>query len=246
MTRPDLTRRRVSGAVLGLGVVVLALGLASPSAAARGQHLELPPPPDAAAAAVSVELNASLLPSPSSLPAGLDMHDESARTTGPAVVTALDPGGWTSPVLVYRITAEFGEKGRHWTTRHTGLDFLAPRGTPVRAVHDGVVVKLAWHKAYGRMVILEISPGVTLWYCHLSAVSVALGPVTRGQELGKIGSSGNATGPHLHLEVRVHDRPTDPRTYLFGDPPGTPGPVPTWLPPVAINTVANLELLGTH
>jgi murein DD-endopeptidase MepM/ murein hydrolase activator NlpD len=171
--------------------------------------------------------------------AGTDHHDE-------ANLAARGDGSlpeWISPVVTYETTAVFGERGAHWTTRHTGLDFKAPRGTPVYAVHDGTVVKLAWHKAYGRMVILEVSPGVTIWYCHLSKVTITPGPVKVGQELGRIGSTGNASGPHLHLEVRVNDRPTDPQPYLFGTPAGVLGTPPSWLPPRAIITVANLPWL---
>ena len=167
-----------------------------------------------------------------------DAHDEADVA---ALSNARMPE-WMAPVEQYVTTARFGDRGRHWTTRHTGLDFKAPWGTPVYAVHDGTVVKLAWHHAYGRMVLLEISPGVTVWYCHLSAVTIAPGPVHVGQQLGRIGTSGNATGPHLHLEVRVADRPTDPQTFLF-DTPGAPGTAPSWLPPVPIITVANLATL---
>ena len=169
----------------------------------------------------------------------VDRHDE-------ADLAARGDGSmpeWMSPVVMYTTTAVFGERGSHWTTRHTGLDFKAPRGTPVYAVHAGTVVKLAWHKAYGRMVILEVSPGVTIWYCHLSKVTIKPGPVKAGQQLGRIGSTGNAFGPHLHLEVRVDDRPTDPKPYLYGTPPGIPGTPPSWLPPHAIITVANLPWL---
>jgi murein DD-endopeptidase MepM/ murein hydrolase activator NlpD len=73
-------------------------------------------------------------------------------------------------------------------------------------------------------------------------VTVKPGPVHVGQQLGRMGMSGNATGPHLHLEVRVDDRPTDPHTYLV-DTPGVTGVPPSWLPPVPIITVANLATL---
>jgi murein DD-endopeptidase MepM/ murein hydrolase activator NlpD len=172
----------------------------------------------------------------------VDRHDEAdLAARGDGAVPE-----WMLPVVMYETTATFGDRGSHWTTRHTGLDFKAPRGTPVYAVHAGTVVKLAWHKAYGRMVILEVSPGVTVWYCHLSAVTVKPGPVEVGQQLGRIGSTGNAFGPHLHLEVRVHDRPTDPQVYLFGTPPGGTSKPPSWLPPQAVITVANLPWLKNH
>jgi murein DD-endopeptidase MepM/ murein hydrolase activator NlpD len=151
--------------------------------------------------------------------------------------------GFTLPVRRYTITARFGERGGHWHLRHSGLDFKAPWGAPVYAVQTGRIVKLAWHPAYGKMVILQVSPGVTIWYCHLSSVLAKVGPVQAGQMIGRVGRSGNATGPHLHLEVRVHDRPTDPMLYLFGDDPGHAGRVPSWYPAVPTPTVATLQRL---
>ena len=157
------------------------------------------------------------------------------------------PAGPVAPVASYRISGRFGDRGHLWRLgHHTGLDFVANYGTPVRAVADGRVVKLAWNPSWGRMVILEVAPGVTVWYCHLSKVLVRPGAVVRGQVLGRIGTSGNATGPHLHLEVRVDDRPTDPATSLWGKEPGTPGPVPRWYPAVPIMTVAQLAPLGSR
>ena len=151
--------------------------------------------------------------------------------------------GFALPVRRYTITARFGEHGSHWHLRHSGLDFKAPWGAPVYAVQAGRVVKLAWHPAYGKMVILEVSPGVTIGYCHLSSVLAKVGPVKAGQMIGRVGRSGNATGPHLHLEVRVHDRPTDPMVYLFGAVPGHAGGVPSWYPASPSPTVATLARL---
>jgi murein DD-endopeptidase MepM/ murein hydrolase activator NlpD len=226
-----VTGRRARAAVL---VVSLALAAGLPAGTATARPLEAAPPlASSEVPAYDVFSDAATMDVP------VDLHDE-------ADLAARGDGSvpeYMSPVVMYETTAVFGERGRHWTTRHTGLDFKAPRGTPVYAVHRGTVVKLAWHKAYGRMVILEVAPGVTVWYCHLSAVTVALGPVKVGQQLGRIGSSGNAFGPHLHLEVRVDDRPTDPKPFLFGDPPGTLAVPPSWLPPTPVITVANLAPL---
>jgi len=228
--RAAVSRRRARRAAL---VAVVAL-LSSLPVAVTAQPLEAAPPVASIESTPTANdydgATVDLTP---------DSHDE-------ADVASRGDGSmpeFMSPVVMYKNTAYFGDRGRHWTTRHTGLDFKAPRGTPVYAVHDGVVVKLAWHKAYGRMVILEVAPGVTVWYCHLSAVTVALGPVKVGTQLGRIGSTGNAFGPHLHLEVRVDDRPTDPKVYLFGTPPGTLAAPPSWLPPVPVITVANLAVL---
>jgi murein DD-endopeptidase MepM/ murein hydrolase activator NlpD len=179
----------------------------------------------------------------------LDSHDEAALLAAPPPQVANDAAAnasLTLPVRFYRVGARFGQRGEHWMTRHTGFDFVAPTGTPVRAVQDGVVLKLAWNGAYGRMIILRVSPTVTLWYCHLSKVGVKQGQhVTAGETIGRVGMTGNTTGPHLHLEVRVNDRPTDPEVYLFGPNPGTPGPSPSWYPHPGM-TVALLQPLKGH
>jgi murein DD-endopeptidase MepM/ murein hydrolase activator NlpD len=238
--RAAVTGRRARSAVL---VVALALAAALPAGTATAQPLEAAPPFTSTEAPAYDVSSYGMSSDAATIDVPLDLHDE-------ADLAARGDGSvpeFMSPVVMYETTAVFGERGRHWTTRHTGLDFKAPRGTPVYAVHGGTVVKLAWHKAYGRMVILEVAPGVTVWYCHLSAVTVKLGPVQVGQQLGRIGSSGNAFGPHLHLEVRVDDRPTDPAVYLFGTPPGTTSTPPSWLPPKPVVTVANLTALKhTH
>ncbi len=148
---------------------------------------------------------------------------------------------WAVPVARYRVTARFGESGSSWQFRHTGLDFQAPTGTPVRAVADAQVVAVAYHPLYGRMMVLETRSGATLWYCHLSRVSVAEGDrVVAGQRVGRIGTTGNSSGSHLHFEVRVADRPTDPEYYLFGKHRGHTKQPPGWLPPQPITTVAAL------
>ena len=84
-----------------------------------------------------------------------------------------------TPVATYTVSARFGQRGAHWHTRHTGFDFVAPWGTPVRAIQEATVLKLAWNGAYGRMIILRLAPGVTAWYCHLSSVSVTEGEIGR-------------------------------------------------------------------
>jgi murein DD-endopeptidase MepM/ murein hydrolase activator NlpD len=179
----------------------------------------------------------------------LDAHDQAALRAPPppqVVNDAAANASLTLPVRSYRVGARFGQRGEHWATRHTGFDFVASTGTPVRAVQAGVILKLAWNGAYGRMIILKVSPDITLWYCHLSAVGVKVGQhVTAGQTIGRVGMTGNTTGPHLHLEVRVHDRPTDPEVYLFGPKPGTPGPSPRWYPHPGM-TVALLQPLRGH
>ncbi|MGD9955050.1 MAG: M23 family metallopeptidase [Candidatus Nanopelagicales bacterium] len=150
---------------------------------------------------------------------------------------------YVSPVGSYRLSAGFGDRGGWSSGRHTGLDFRAPIGTPVVAVHDARVAKTAWHPAYGRMIILDLGNGVTAWYCHLSAVSVRAGErVSVGERIGAVGMSGNTSGPHLHFEVRLWDQPTDPATFLWGSHRGRPGSVPSW----TYGTVQPYSSLGQY
>ncbi|MFW6205409.1 MAG: Rv3654c family TadE-like protein [Actinomycetota bacterium] len=135
----------------------------------------------------------------------------------PPVVAEAVVGEWLEPVAGdYRITATFGEAGSMWASgRHTGLDFAAPTGTPVVAIAPGRVVAAGPSGgAYGRRVIIDHG-AVTSYYAHLSAVAAEPGDrVGTGQRIGAVGSSGNTTGPHLHLEVRVDGVPRDPYSVL--------------------------------
>jgi murein DD-endopeptidase MepM/ murein hydrolase activator NlpD len=165
---------------------------------------------------------------------------ELAEARAAAQVSRADRA-WVMPVAHYRLTAAFGESGSSWQFRHTGIDFQAPSGTPVRSVADAHVLAVAYHPLYGRMVVLGTGSGATLWYCHLSHVSVDEGErVVAGQRVGRVGTTGNSSGPHLHFEVRVADRPTDPAYYLFGAHRGHTKQPPAWLPPQPITTVAAL------
>jgi len=150
---------------------------------------------------------------------------------------------FTLPIAGFQLSARFGQSGGWSSGRHTGLDFRAPTGTPVVAVHDARVAKTAWHPAYGRMIILDLGNGVTTWYCHLSEVSVRAGErVSVGERIGAVGMSGNTSGPHLHFEVRLWDQPTDPSTFLWGSQRGKPGSVPSW----TYGTVQPYDSLGQY
>jgi murein DD-endopeptidase MepM/ murein hydrolase activator NlpD len=117
----------------------------------------------------------------------------------------LAKNAWQLPLQagVYNLTARFGQCSGLWSHCHTGLDFAAPQGTPARALANGVVSETGWAGAYGNRVVLTLDDGTELWYCHLVSMSVEAGqPVIGGQTIGAVGSTGNSTGPHLHLEVR--------------------------------------------
>jgi murein DD-endopeptidase MepM/ murein hydrolase activator NlpD len=122
---------------------------------------------------------------------------------------------WVLPIQGYHLTAGFGEYGL-WSHAHTGQDFAAPVGTPVRALADGVVIFAAYDGAYGNKIAIQHEDGLVTWYAHLSAYEVAEGDkVQGGQLIGRVGSTGNTTGPHLHLEIRPHNAdPVDPLPWL--------------------------------
>jgi murein DD-endopeptidase MepM/ murein hydrolase activator NlpD len=110
---------------------------------------------------------------------------------------------WQVPLSSYRLTATFGESSGLWANMHTGLDFAAPYGTPVMSVTNGVVTSVGSEGSYGNQVIVTTDDGEELWYCHLSAYAVSVGDTVRaGEVVGYVGSTGNSTGNHLHLEVR--------------------------------------------
>ena len=106
----------------------------------------------------------------------------------------------------------FGPRGDMF---HTGVDFPAPSGTPVGAAGRGCVSFAGWDDGYGRLVVVQHRLGMTSWYAHLSRISVPLGRcVVAGSRIGRVGSSGRSTGPHLHFELRLRDAAVDPRTGL--------------------------------
>jgi murein DD-endopeptidase MepM/ murein hydrolase activator NlpD len=103
---------------------------------------------------------------------------------------------------------------RRWST-HTGDDMQAAYGTPVRSCTDGVVSFAGWQSGYGWMVVVDHREDKATLYAHLSVISVQVGDVMfSGSKIGEVGSSGAATGAHLHFEVRVGGTPIDPIGYL--------------------------------
>jgi murein DD-endopeptidase MepM/ murein hydrolase activator NlpD len=104
---------------------------------------------------------------------------------------------------------------------HTGIDLVEPLGSPVLAADDGVVALVgSGTTGYGNFVVIAHAGGLDTLYGHLSAALVAPGQtVQQGQTIGLEGSTGNSTGPHLHFELRIDQKPVDPSPYL---PPGAP------------------------
>lgn len=98
---------------------------------------------------------------------------------------------------------------------HTGLDFRAATGDPVRATANGKVVSAGWSGGYGRMVEIDHRNGLSTRYGHLSEINVRVGELVKiGQVVGEVGSTGRSTGPHLHYETRIDGEAVDPQKFL--------------------------------
>lgn len=100
-------------------------------------------------------------------------------------------------------------------SRHDGLDFSAPTGTPVVAAADGVVLTASWHPEFGNMIDIDHGDGLLSRYAHLSQMDVAESKIVRrGEKIGAVGNTGRSTGSHLHFEVRMFGVPQNPAAFL--------------------------------
>jgi murein DD-endopeptidase MepM/ murein hydrolase activator NlpD len=118
----------------------------------------------------------------------------------------------------FETSSTFGPRSDPFTGQsalHSGIDFRAPTGTPVRAAAHGAITEAQTMGGYGRMVEIEHGAGLTTRYAHLSTIAVTNGQkVRKGDIVGYVGSTGRSTGPHLHYETRVDDAPMDPARFL--------------------------------
>jgi murein DD-endopeptidase MepM/ murein hydrolase activator NlpD/SLT domain-containing protein len=133
-------------------------------------------------------------------------------------------GQWLKPVDGAYGTP-FGKAGLMWSNgRHTGLDFPAATGTSIRAVDNGQVRTATSGGPYGKHIEIDHGHGLSSLYAHMSAmIAKATDNVTRGEVIGKVGATGNVTGPHLHLEARLNGTAVDPMRYLEGGTGGEAG-----------------------
>jgi murein DD-endopeptidase MepM/ murein hydrolase activator NlpD len=120
------------------------------------------------------------------------------------------------------ITSPFGYRVHpifHSRIYHSGIDIGAGYGTPIKASNTGKVIMAGWYGGYGKVVIIDhgVVRGqpITTLYGHMSSISVSQGQkVSQGQIVGKVGTTGYSTGPHLHFEVRVKGQPRNPLNFI--------------------------------
>lgn len=122
-----------------------------------------------------------------------------------------------------KINNEFGFRRSPFGGRsyefHAGMDIDGDRGDMVVAPANGVVLEAGWKGGYGQMIEIDHGNGLTTRYGHLSKIEVNAGDtLTRGQLIALVGSTGRSTGPHLHYELRINDRPINPRRFLPPEP----------------------------
>lgn len=114
------------------------------------------------------------------------------------------------------ITSRFGAVSSIRSGAHTGTDIAAPSGTPIKAVASGTVTFAARSGSYGNLIKISHENGVETWYGHCSELYATEGQqVEAGEIIAAVGSTGNSTGPHLHLEIRVNGTAVNPQTYLY-------------------------------
>lgn len=145
------------------------------------------------------------------------IHDSTNIHIGQRLaITSANYHGLQWPVNGY-ISSGFGARG--WRGFHKGIDIPAPRGTPIRAAADGVVIastnNLNGYSNYGKIIILEHGSGLRTIYAHNKNNRVKSRQCIRaGQIIGEVGATGNATGNHLHFEIRNNGNAIDPLQYL--------------------------------
>ena len=114
------------------------------------------------------------------------------------------------------ISSRYGVSSSIRSSRHTGLDIAASKGTQIKVVADGTVTSAEYSGSYGYLVKVDHGNGLETWYAHTSKMYVTKGQkVKAGDVIALVGSTGNSTGPHLHFEIRINGEHVNPQNYLY-------------------------------
>lgn len=114
------------------------------------------------------------------------------------------------------ISSRYGVSSNIRSSNHTGLDIASPSGTPIKVVADGTVTQASYKGSYGNLVKVDHGNGLETWYAHTSKMYVKVGQkVKAGEVIAAVGSTGNSTGSHLHLEIRIQGKHVNPQKYLY-------------------------------
>lgn len=150
-----------------------------------------------------------------------ELEEQRRRSAAPGTyetVTYMKAGARLSWPLRGKVTSEYGTRVHpvfKTKSQHTGIDIDGNKGDPVRSAQNGQILFSGWLRGYGQVIIIDHGNNLTTVYAHLSSVLVREGQsVKMGQVIGRVGSTGVATGSHLHFEVRVNGDARNPRNYL--------------------------------
>ncbi|MFJ2441621.1 LysM peptidoglycan-binding domain-containing M23 family metallopeptidase [Streptomyces sp. NPDC087658] len=192
----------------------LKLALGSKATTARAEtRAESSGPPSSSRSSASSASSSSGSAKPSTVAKAPEAEapttDKAAQSSGSGFTRPVDSAVGTS----YRAS------GGSWSSGyHTGVDFIAPSGSTIKAVGAGTVVTAGWGGSYGNQIVIRHDDGRYSQYAHLSSLSVSTGQsVGQGQQIGLSGATGNVTGPHLHFEIRTgpeYGSDIDPLAYL--------------------------------
>ncbi|MGW8381102.1 M23 family metallopeptidase [Streptomyces sp. ODS28] len=208
--RPAVTAARTRAAVLAAGFgasMALGTGVAIAADAGHAQDLFAGDAAKLAAASTRGQADAQNAAVEAKKKAEQRAKEAKAKAARAEKRKAIE---WWKPLYAsqYKLGPDFGKGGSHWKHKHSGQDLAAKAGTNVMSVHGGTVVKAGGNgagdgPAYGNAIVIKHAPGSYTQYGHLKSINVHPGQkVKTGQVIGKVGSTGNSTGPHLHFEVR--------------------------------------------
>ena len=114
------------------------------------------------------------------------------------------------------LSSRYGVSSRIRSSDHTGLDIATASGTPIKVVASGTVTHASYKGSYGNLVKVDHGNGLETWYAHTSKMYVSAGQkVNAGEVIAAVGSTGNSTGSHLHLEIRINGQHVNPQSYLY-------------------------------
>lgn len=115
----------------------------------------------------------------------------------------------------YLLGELFGSRRSYYKVHHNGIDILAPKGTKILALADGVIKEAKYSQEYGNYIIIKNDAEYETLYAHLDKINVKEGEtILQGKEIGTVGVTGNTTGPHLHLELHYNGEPVNPLDYI--------------------------------
>jgi len=207
---------RVSPPLLLAAILLAAPALAAP------QATKTPTPSAPAQQATTPAAGSAGIRANATRTAGMQAARPARPETAPPGLGGPGPGDSAAEAMTFcgnmlMPAVRLREISRGFSRFHSGIDLMAPLGSPIHAAAAGTVIYAGWYYDYGNIVDIRHADGVVTRYAHMSAFAPGIGSgtaVQAGEEIGKVGATGRAHGTHVHFEVRVNGRAIDPKPYL--------------------------------